>query len=235
MYKYIIFDVDDTLFDFECAFRAARRNIVAKLGMELSQEYMALDEKIGWKAWDESNLDRTELEDVQRNYHAYYYRYLRNYYSELIQELGVEIDVEELVEVYIKSISESKVFIEPYTMQVYRSLSEHFKLALATNGLERIQKSRVSELLPYTFKTYISETLDCIKPSKQFYEHIIQDLECNPNECLMVGDSLVNDMIGAKSVEMDVCFYNIKKKDIPKDLLIDYEIGSIQELMKILL
>ena len=78
MYKYIIFDVDDTLFDFECAFRAAQRNVAAKLGMELSKEYTALDEKIGWKAWDESNLDRTELEDVQRNYHTYYYRYLRN-------------------------------------------------------------------------------------------------------------------------------------------------------------
>lgn len=235
MYKYIIFDVDDTLFDFGAAFHAAQQNVAAKLGMELSEEYMALDERIGWKAWDESNLDRTELEDVQRNYHTYYYRYLRNYYSELIQELGAEIEVEELVEVYINSISESKVFMEPHTMQVYRSLAEHFKLALATNGLERIQKSRVSLLEPYTYKAYISECLGCVKPSKQFYEHIMQDLDCNPHECLMVGDSLVNDMIGAKSVGMDVCFYNRKKKDFPKDLMIDYEINSIQELMKILL
>lgn len=34
---------------------------------------------------------------------------------------------------------------------------------------------------------------------------------------------------------MDVCFYNLKKKELPKDLLVDYEISSIQELEKILL
>lgn len=235
MYKYIIFDVDDTLIDFGCAFCAAQKNIAIKLGIELSKEYMELDEKTGWKAWKESGLDNTESEDVQRNYHTYYNQYLRNHYLYLTQELGVDACEDELVETYINSISESKALVEPSTMQVYENLAKHFKLALATNGMEKVQMERVSDFLPYTYKTYISETIGCIKPSKQFFEYVIKDLKCNPKECLMVGDSLTNDIIGAKTAGMDVCFYNRKKKDLPKDLLIDYEINSIQELVKILL
>lgn len=124
--------------------------------------------------------------------------------------------------------------MESQTLQVYRSLAEHFELALATNGIEKIQMERVSAFLPYTYKTYISESIGCIKPSKQFFEYVIQDLECAPKECLMVGDSLTNDILGAKATGMDVCFYNIKKKERPKNLLIDYEINEIQELLKIL-
>ena len=76
--------------------------------------------------------------------------------------------------------------------------------------------------------------MGCIKPSKKYFEYVIQDLECNPNQCLMIGDSLTNDIIGAKAVGMDVCFYNVKKKDKPENVVIDYEISSIQELKKIL-
>lgn len=235
MYRYVIFDVDDTLLDFGSAFHDAQKNIAIKLGVELSKEYMELDEKTGWRAWKESGLDNTESEDVQRNYHTYYHQYLRNHYLYLKQELGLDICVEELVEIYINSISASKVLMESYTLQIYRSLAEHFKLVLATNGIERIQMERVSAFLPYTYKTYISERIECIKPSKQFFEYVIQDLECDSKECLIIGDSLTNDILGAKSVGMDVCFYNIKKKELPKDLLIDYEISSIQELVKILL
>ena len=92
MYRYVIFDVDDTLLDFESAFRDAQKNIAIKLGIGLSKEYMQLDDKTGWRAWKESGLDNTESEDVQRNYHTYYHQYLRNHYLYLKQELGLDID-----------------------------------------------------------------------------------------------------------------------------------------------
>ena len=234
MYKYLIFDVDDTLLDFGCAFYEAQRNIAIKLGIELSKEYRELDERTGWQAWKESGLDNTESEDVQRNYHTYYYQYLRNHYLLMVQELRLDVCVDELVEIYINSISASKVLMEPCTLQTYKRLAKHFKLALATNGIEKIQMERVLDFLPYTYKTYISERIECIKPSKQFFEYVLRDLECAPKECLMIGDSLSNDIIGAKAAGMDVCFYNIKKKAVPEGIQIDYVIDSIQELEDIL-
>ncbi|MDE5748230.1 MAG: hypothetical protein K2I21_11720, partial [Acetatifactor sp.] len=71
-YKYLMFDVDDTLLDFSPAFVTAQRNIAEKLGIEPSKEYLERDEKCGLKAWEESRLDKTDEKDVQENYHVYY-------------------------------------------------------------------------------------------------------------------------------------------------------------------
>ena len=50
----------------------------------------------------------------------------------------------------------------------------------------------------------------------------------------MVGDSLSNDMRGAKAAGMDVCWYNPRKKAMPEDVEIDFVIGSLRELTEIL-
>jgi len=89
--------------------------------------------------------------------------------------------------------------------------------------------------MPYTYKTFISEEIGCIKPSIKFFEYMIRDLQCNPGDCLMVGDSITNDMAGAKAIGMDACFYNVKNKKKPDTVIVNYEIESIEELLQILL
>jgi len=147
----------------------------------------------------------------------------------------LSFDENELLDCYIKRISSSKILQESSTLQVYAKLSEKYKLALATNGIKKIQRNRISDFMPYTYKTYISEEIGCIKPSKEFFEYMIHDLQCNPSECLMIGDSITNDMAGAKAVGMDACFYNAKNKRKPDIVVVDYEIDSIEKLLQILL
>lgn len=235
IYKYLIFDVDDTLLDFYSAFAAAQRNIAVKLGIEPSKEYLETDEKCGWKAWEECSLDRTEDKDVQENYHVYYYQYLRKHFEYLLEAYGKICDVQELVDCYLKSISSSKVMKEPDTLSIYVKLSVRYKLVLATNGIERVQKERLSDFLPYTHKIYISEEIGFIKPTGDFYNYVISNLKCRLEECLMIGDSITNDMAGAKAIGMDVCYYNPKGKRKPENVLVDYEVNSIHDLIQILL
>lgn len=233
-YKYIIFDVDDTLLDYGSAFHTAQRAIADFLSVEYSEEYMVLSEKLGWKAWKDAGLNDTDSEDVQKNYHSYYFQYLRQHYRDLIEAYYSNVNVEELVELYIKSVSSSKVFMEENTLQVYKELSKKYKLVLATNGIDRIQRERVEAFQSYTHKTFISENMNTIKPAKEFFQYIIEELECAPKECLVVGDSLSNDIVGALDAGMDVCYYNIRNKSIPEGISLNYEIKSIEELLNIL-
>ena len=235
IYKYLIFDVDDTLLDFYPAFSTAQRNIAEKLGIELSKEYYETDDKCGWRAWEECRLDKTEEKDVQENYHVYYYQYLRKHFEYLLEAYGKVCDVQELVDCYLKSISSSKIMKEPDTLSVYTKLSQKYKLILATNGIERVQKERLLDFLPYTYKLYISEAIGLIKPTEDFYYYIMNDLKCRIDECLMIGDSITNDIVGAKSIGMDVCYYNVKGKIKPENLSVDYEVNSINDLIQILL
>ena len=235
IYKYLIFDVDDTLLDFYPAFSTAQRNVADKLGIELSKEYYETDDKCGWRAWEECRLDKTEEKDVQENYHVYYYQYFRKHFEYLLEAYGKVCGVQELVDCYLKSISSSKVMKEPDTLSVYTKLSQRYKLVLATNGIERVQKERLFDFLPYTYKLYISEAIGLIKPTEDFYNYIMNDLKCKVDECLMIGDSITNDIIGAKSIGMDVCYYNVKGKIKPENLTVDYEVNSINDLVQILL
>jgi len=233
-YMYLIFDVDDTLLDFYSAFKKSQEDMAKKLGIEYSDEYKQLDEKCGWRAWKESGLEDTKSKDVQENYHVYYYQYIKKHYFYLAQELGIAMDADELANCYIESISSSKELMEQETLNVYKALAKDYRLILATNGIESIQKQRISDFLPFTYKTYISEEVGHIKPSKCFFDSMIQDLGCEVKDCLMIGDSLTNDIIGAKEVGMDVCYYNIKKREKKKDFDVNYEIFSISELVDIL-
>lgn len=235
IYKYLIFDVDDTLLDFYPAFSTAQGNIAEKLGIELSKEYYETDDKCDWRAWEECRLDKTEEKDVQESYHVYYYQYLRKHFEYLSEAYGKVCDVQELVECYLKSISSSKAIKEPDTLSVYTKLSKKYKLVLATNGIERVQKERLFDFLPYTYKLYISEAIGLIKPTEDFYNYIMSDLKCRVDECLMIGDSITNDIVGAKSIGMNVCYYNVKGKIKPENLLVDYEVNSINDLVQILL
>ncbi len=233
-YKYIIFDVDDTLLDYGSAFHAAQREIADCLNVEYTEEYITLSEKLGWKAWKEAGLNDTDSKDVQKNYHSYYYQYLRQHYRDLIEAYNASVSVEELVELYIKSVSTSKVFMEECTFQVYKELSKNYRLVLATNGIDKIQGERIQAFQTYTYKTFISENMNIIKPAKVFFRYIIGDMECDMKECLMVGDSITNDIVGALDAGMDVCYYNIRSKIIPEGVSVNYEIKSIEELLNIL-
>ena len=234
MYTYILFDVDDTLLDYGCAYRGAQKCIAEKLGIEYTPDYIAMDDSCGWKAWGECKLNETDSADVQAHYHAYYREYVRKHFQYLLSELGICRDVQELITWYEKSTAESKVLMEPDTLQIYAGLADQYSLVLATSGLRTVQKTRVVDFLPYTYRTYISEAVGHIKPSLEYYSFVIRDLGCKAEECLMVGDSITNDILGAKAAGMDVCYYNKKKKTVPDGIAVTYEIQQIRELMEIL-
>lgn len=234
-FKYLIFDVDDTLLDFGAAYGIAQKRIAKKINVPLSDAFKALDNQCGWKAWIENGLDDTDKKEVQQQYHQLYDRYILDHYRYLAQELNISADANELAQVYIDSVSSSMDFMEQDSLYVYADLSKNYKMILATNGIAHIQKARISAFIPYTYKTYISEEMGCIKPTRDYYLYVMQDLNCSPTECLMIGDSITNDMIGAKSVGMTVCYYNRKKKAIPNTVSVDFEISCIRELVPMLL
>lgn len=232
-YKYLLFDVDDTLLDFQHAFLGAQKNSAMKLQMEYSDEYINKHSKSGWKAWMESGMEDTSSKDVQDNYHKYYFDYLEKHCSYLAEELGKTIDKDEFINCYLESIMCSRRPVEEDTLEIYRELSKNYKLVLTTNGISKVQRERIKDFLPTTYKVFISEEVGCIKPAKGFFEYVLKTLNCSPEECLMIGDSISNDMQGAIGVGIDTCFYNIKKKEIPKDVKFDYVIENIKELTKL--
>lgn len=233
-FKYLIFDVDGTLLDFRLAYSRGQQAVAEELGVGFSPEFARVDEELSWKYWGEFELDKTDSQDVQRHYHAYYNAYLQKHFSVLAEKFGCSIDVERLIRAYYKAIAASKELMEEDALSVYTSLSERYQMVIATNGLSQVQRPRIQDFLLVTANLFISEEVGFIKPAREFFDHIINELHCEPKDCLMIGDSLSNDIKGAKSAGMAVCWYNAKQRRLPTDFPLDYTIERIAGLCQFL-
>ena len=94
------------------------------------------------------------------------------------------------------------------TLEVYRQLCGQHIMAIATNGLGRVQRSRLADFLPMTAALFISEEIGC--------------------------DSLSSDIAGAKNAGMAACWYDRKGKGERSQAAADYRISRLRELLKIL-
>ncbi len=234
-YKYIIFDVDDTLLDFGKAFYDAQMGMASLLGMECSGEYIKTAESCGYRAWNECGMGDVSSPVVQRDYHKLYHEYLRRQCMYLCETFNSDVSEDALKECYIASVSGSRVMMEPDSLEVYRRLSEKYHIVLATNGMTEMQTARTVDFMPYTHSLFISQSVGAIKPTGEFFGHVLERLQCEAYECMMVGDSLSGDIAGAGAAGMEVCWYNPKGKPLTGDTVPDYIIAQISELENILL
>lgn len=111
-----------------------------------------------------------------------------------------------------------------------------YKVALATNPIfpERATRWRIgwAGLTPDDFEFYTTyENINCCKPNLAYYKEVAARVGCKPEECLMVGNDVSDDMV-AEKVGMKVflltdCLINKNEEDVTK-----YPSGSFDELME---
>lgn len=128
---------------------------------------------------------------------------------------------------------------DPRAADVIQELKDQgFRLVLATNPLfpaiATQSRIRWAGLKPESFEwitTY--ENASCCKPNPDYYREILDKLKLQPEECLMVGNDVEEDMI-AETVGMQVflltdCLINKYQKEINL-----YPNGSFPELLQFL-
>ena len=85
-------------------------------------------------------------------------------------------------------------------------------------------------------KLFISEVVGYRKPSKEFFEAVVDQTEGMTIEnALMIGDSFKADIYGASRIGMDTCWYmeTPERPTEPEELLSvepTYQIGHLSEL-----
>lgn len=125
----------------------------------------------------------------------------------------------------------------PQAREVVHSLKNTgYKVALATNPIfpERATRWRIdwAGLKPDDFEFYTTyENINCCKPNPDYYIEVAKRIGVSPEECLMVGNDVGDDMsaqaTGMKVFLITDCLINSSGEDISK-----YPNGSFDELME---
>lgn len=222
-YKFLLFDLDHTLLDFDTAEDVALTQLLKEEGVEDIQaykDYYVPMNKLLWKDLELKKIRKQKLVNTR--------------FSKLFAHFGIEKDGVYLAERYQFYLAQQgQVFSG--AMELLDSLIDRgYELYAATNGITTIQTGRMAQsgLAPYFNQVFISEQLQTQKPDALFYEKIGQEIAgFDKEKALMIGDSLTADIQGGNNAGIDTIWYNPHHLENHTQAQPTYEVHSYQELL----
>lgn len=225
-YELILFDADETLFDFKKSEKYAFMESLKDFKINYDKdECMKIYNEINtaiWKEFEQGIISSSELK-IER-------------FNRLFEKIQVVEDAEKFSITYMKHLSEAS-FIYEEAFDILKYLDGKYRLAIITNGLLEVQNKRIrqSEVSHYFEEVVISDEIKIAKPSAEIFDYTLKKLDFrDKGKVLMVGDSLSSDIKGGINAEIDTCWLNVENKEKPKDMHMNYIINDILELKEIL-
>ena len=223
-YPYLLFDADNTLFNFDAGNRNAFHRVCQQHDLPEDEENFRLYEKFNaelWTAFDHGEVTKDFLV-VER-----FRRYLA--------AIGYDRDPEACNLTHLTTLGHSTILL-PHALEVCQTLSRTHTLYIVTNAVAAVQKSRLaaSDIAPYITDAFISEDAGASKPTKEYFDYVFAHAPgLRKDNCLLIGDSITSDISGAANYGLPCCWYNPKGAPQPADLTIDYEITDLRQLYDI--
>jgi putative hydrolase of the HAD superfamily len=228
-YKHIFFDLDHTLWDFEKASEETLTDLykehqLANFGVEL-QPFLKTFAQVNASLWSKYNVGKITRDEIREER-----------FQLILSGLGVDPKplYKPLSKEYL-TMCPTKSYVLPYTFEVLNHLkNEEYQLHILTNGFEDVQntKLKASGLDSYFDVVVTSDHTGYKKPDPRIFEYALKQVDAKVRDCIMIGDGLDTDIIGAQNVAMDHVFYNQKAKK--HSLHVTYEVNCLSEIKKIL-
>jgi putative hydrolase of the HAD superfamily len=228
-YTHIFFDLDHTIWDLE---RNASETISEllesyKLNEKISSsppnfigEYNKINDEL-WDQYRQGLIDRKTL------------RFER--FRRVFLFFGLEDDklAHEFGDAFLRE-SPLKPHLVPGAREVLDHLAENYTLHIITNGFAEAQevKIRTSGIGHYFTHVINSESAGYNKPDVRIFEYSLALAGAEKEECIMIGDHLEVDIIGARKAGIDQIYYNPAGRKHEEE--ITHEVRHLNELIGIL-
>lgn len=227
--RAVLFDVDDTLFDRKGAQLLALERLIERLPgifQDIEQERIAA-------AFVESDLITTRDFDAGAPSEG-----LREIRSRLfLRMLGLSEDhAGTITEIYLREYPAVNAAM-PGAGALVKGLDGRYLKGIVSNGFPDIQYTKLETIgLRREFSCIVlSEEFGVRKPDPRIFTHAAALLNVKPAECLYVGDSYKNDVIGAAGAGIRTCWFKHNSAMHPTgDLKADMVINNLAELAVIL-
>ena len=226
MIKHLIFDLDDTLCDYQKAKENARPHInevLKTFGIDIDGFWNRFNrvEPLLFRQFADRSLTRDEYRirrfaDVLEGSHP---RFL---------EISSELN-----HIYMQETNQkTELFYDTIPlMKVLRA--KDIEAVILTNGPSDGQRAKFKTLglSRYIQRIYISEEIGFAKPNRRAFEFVLRDLDAAVPDVLMVGDSIENDIDGAEQAGIKAVL--IDRGDIHSGYT-GIRIGTLSEVIKLL-
>ena len=226
VYKFLLFDLDHTLWDFDTAEEVALTQFLKDQGVQDIQAFKDYYKPMNQGLWKDLEQKKISKKDL-----------INSRFAIAFAHFGRQVDGEEMALRYQDYISQQGQSFSGAEDLLAELVERGYQLYGATNGVTAIQQGRLkqSAITTYFKEIFISEQLGTQKPEVAFYEKISNLIPGFAKEqALMIGDSLTADIAGGNAAGIDTVWYNPDYKENTSQAVPTYEVSDYHELLALL-
>ena len=228
-YKHLFFDLDHTLWDFEANARATLWELHETLQLEekgvndfdlFHKNYLAHNEKL-WERYRNGFIKQEELR-------------VKRMWLTLLDFRIADPNLAEELSIRFLDLLPTRTILFPYTKEILEYLTgKGYGLHLLTNGFEKTQHNKLlySGLKQFFREVITSEASNSLKPNKEIFEFALEKCCTKARECIMIGDSVEVDILGAMNAGIDQVYVNHLGLEL--EIKPTYMVNSLKELENI--
>ena len=203
--KNLIFDLDNTLYDFSTIWKKSNKLVYEYLKYDRIASY---DEFFkNYKAINNMLVDEVLKGNIKL-------REIRNKRLKItLEKFGIILTEEDCNNYYEKQFDFILESIKPNkeVNQWIKRLNKKYKMIILTNGKSCEQRRKIEELgLENMFKLYISGETHISKPKEEAFINVLEKENIVTSETMMIGDSLHYDINPANKLGMKTCLVERK-------------------------
>jgi len=225
-HRLFLFDLDDTLLDYQASEFSSFKHAMEKIGFQddssaIFSQYQAINFAL-WRSFEAGAISGDFLK-VER-------------FRQTFLKYKLELDHELASALYLESFSDTPVLMDG-AKQVCEALSVIGEVGIITNGVDIVQNRRIaaSGLLDHISFVSTSEACGFAKPDVRFLEHTAQMARpFAKNEAILIGDRLEADILGANRYGIESCWFNPNLLVNASDATPTYEIASLHDIIPLL-
>jgi len=226
MYKLILIDADNTLFDYDKAEAFALQSSLNDFGVtkdleQIQNDYRAIN-KAMWQLLEKGQITKEAL-SLER-------------FNALFEKHALTIRAKDFSQTYLRYLGQSSFLIKD-AESIIKYLYEHYTVVIVTNGIKQVQYARMenSAIKDYHHGMVVSEDIGVSKPDPAFFEYALSLAKHRDKKSvLIIGDSLSSDIQGGINFGIDTCWYNYNHSEPELPIVPTYQIHALKEIMMIL-
>jgi putative hydrolase of the HAD superfamily len=221
----VFFDLDHTLWDFNVSCAETLEELYHIYDLKKFQfdvpsfqkKYREVNDRM-WEGYHRNEVTKEQLRNER--------------FKHTFTELGIDpLLLPEYLDQHFIKLCPTKPNLHPHTKDILEYLTgKKYQLFIVTNGFPETQHIKLSSAkIDHYFKDIIHpERAGAKKPLKTIFDYSCAIAQTNPNNCIMIGDDLEADVLGALDAGLHAIYYNpSSKKNVPTTI---QEIQSLKEL-----
>lgn len=224
MVDTLLFDLDNTLLDFNQAERIAVSKTLEHFHIAPEDAILKRYSELNlaqWKLLEQGKISREQVK-------------LRRFQI-LFTELGTDAPAEEAALMYETLLAHGHYFMDG-AEELLETLYGKFRMYLVTNGTLSVQKGRLksSGISRYFDGIFISEELGYNKPSMEYFDCCFSKIpDFHKETTVIIGDSLTSDIQGGINAGIRTIWFNPNHENAA-EIIPDYEFDKLSKLPELL-